>query len=403
MPSNPLLRRYALWGAAGILAALAAIYALWPAPVPVDFGTVTRGPMRVTVEEEARTRVKEVYVVSAPIAGQLRRIDLHAGDCVTANKTVVAQIVPAAHAFLDVRSRAQAEAGVKAAEAALGLAQAERDSARASLDFADSDLARIRQLVPSGAASKVQLERANLAWRTARAALATTEAAVAVKQSELETARALLLPPGARQDAAEGVLPVASPVTGEVLRVVQESQGVVAAGAPLIEIGDPADLEIVAELLSSDAAKVRAGADVSIDMLEGTAPLEGRVDRVEPYGFTKISALGIEEQRVNVIIAIVSPRAHWRQLGHGYRVEVRITVWRQDNVLRAPLGALFRKEGAWAAFRNVDGRARLTPVKVGALNAETAQILSGLDAGDQLVLYPSDAIGDGTALAARPQ
>lgn len=405
MTMSPRLRRYGPWGAALIAAILLGIYLLQPPTVAVDMAAAVRGPLRVTVDEEGRTRVRDVYVVSAPITGYLRRIELRAGDAVQAAQTVVAAIEPADPSFLDARSRAQTEAALRAAEAALSAARAQRGSAEMQADYAANELERIRRLAEMGAESQARLDRAQLEYRTSQAALAAAESAERMRSAELQTVRALLTSPQSererRTDESLGVLPLWAPATGRVLRIVRESQGIVTAGTPLLEIGDPADLEIVAELLSADAIRVSDGAAVEIRTGEETPMLEGRVARVEPYGFTKISALGVEEQRVNTIIDLTSPPGDWQRLSHGFRVEVRISVWESDEVLQIPIGALFRSGNRWAIFRNVRGRADLTLVEVGALNSEAAEIREGLMEGDEVVLYPSDSVTDGAPIARR--
>jgi HlyD family secretion protein len=362
------------------LVAGALVYAFLPQPVPADLAKVARGALRVTVDDEGRTRVKEVYVVSAPLAGRVLRIERHVGDPVKAGETVLATIQPTAPTFLDLRGKAQAEAAVHAAEAALRLAEAELTRAQAELEFARSDL-------------------------TSEAAVAAAEAALRVKTFDLETARASLIEPGneAGMRREEGCcVSVRAPVDGRVLRLVQESEAVIAAGAPLVEIGDPRDLEVVVDLLSRDAVRVREGAEVEIDQWGGDVTVAGRLRRIEPTGFTKVSALGIEEQRVNVIIDFTDPPADWQSLGHGYRVEAHIVVWQGEDVLKVPVSALFRHGEAWAVFALADGRARLRTLEVGHRNALAAEVLAGLEEGEQVVLYPSDRLFDGAAVTARP-
>jgi HlyD family secretion protein len=388
-----------------IVAAIVAglVYAFWPQPVPVDLATVVRGPMMQTVDEEGRTRVRERYVVSAPIAGRLRRVDLKAGDAVTRDVSVVATIQPAQPAFLDVRTQREAEAAVKAAEAAVALAESERDRARAELKFADDDVARARGLAAEDNIARRTLERTELEARTRRAALAAAEAQLQVRRFELETARAhLTAPQAAEVDAAASCcLFVTAPVSGKVLRVLQESESVVSAGTPLLEIGDPQDLEIVVDLLSEDAVRVSAGDPVMVHDWGGD-PLAGTVRRIEPYGFEKISALGIEEQRVNTLIDLVEPVPDGVSLGDGFRVQTRIVVWRAEDVLKIPSGALFRLGADWAAYAVQDGRAALRRLSVGHVNATEAEVLDGLGEGERVVLHPSDRVGDGVAIAARP-
>jgi len=396
-------RRLALWGVLGLLLVAGLLYAFRPQPIPVDIVAASQGPMMVTVEEEGETRVKEVFVLSAPVAGRALRIDAHVGDPVVANETVLARIEPIDPSFLDVRTEAQARAAVRAAEAAKALAAAEVDQARAELEFVETELDRARRLIKSDTISQRSLDEAERAYKTRRAAVATAEAALQMRDFELERARALLVSPAETQ-ANRGeceCVPIRAPVSGRILRVVHESEGVVESGDPLIEIGDPRDLEIVVDLLSSDAVKVETGQRVIIDEWGGPEPLEGRVRRVEPFGFTKVSALGIEEQRVNVIVDFADPPERWRRLGHGYRIEARIVLWQGEDVLQLPLSALFRNGGDWAAFVAEDGRARLRKFTLGERNGLSARITDGLAAGERVVLHPSDRIADGVRIEAR--
>jgi HlyD family secretion protein len=387
-----------------LLLAAALVYAFWPKPTPVSLGQVERGPMLVTIEDEGETRVKEAYTISAPLSGRVARFEGDVGDSVTAGKTVVATIRPTAPAFHDVRTHSELEAAVRAAEAALELAKAQVISAEAAREYAEVQHKRARELAKRGNISRSALDHARMEARTKTAALAEARAAVRVREFQLETARAALQAPKAGAPNPPGALccfEVRAPVSGTILRIYRESEAVVQAGAPLVEIGDPTSLEIVTDLLSTDAVLVSPGDAVLIDGWGGAKSLNGRVRRVEPFGFTKTSALGIEEQRVNVIIDFTDPPKLWQRLGHGYRVIARIVRWRANDVLRVPLSALFRHEGEWALFKVVGGRARLTKIKVGHLNTEWAEILSGLAAGDRLVLHPSVSVIDGTRIIGR--
>lgn len=388
---------------AGLVAA-ALFYAFRPQPVSVDLAILSRGEMVVTIDGDGQTRAREVYVVSAPISGRVLRVERHAGDRVVANETVLATIQPTDPTFLDRRARAQAEAVIKAAEAGFALAEAEQARAAAELDFARSELTRAEQLAGRGTVSQRDLDRAKLELRTADAAVATTRATVEMRRFELETARAALIQPGGESGAGDGqscCIDVFSPVDGKVLRVIRESEGVAVAGSPLIEVGDPGDLEIVVDLLSSDAVRVAEGAGVMIEDWGGGDRLDGVVRRVEPYGFTKISALGIEEQRVNVIIDFIDPPERWRDLGHGYRVEAHIAVWRSEDILKLPLGALFRDGDSWAVFVVVDGLARLRVVEIGHSNGRVAEVTGGLETDDSVILHPSDLVADGVRIVPR--
>ena len=389
--------------AAGLVALL--VFAFRPRPVPADFAVVTRGPLVVAVEAEGRTRVREVYEVSMPVDGRLRRIDVDVGDVVWEGDTELARIEPIFPTIHDARTRRELQAAVEAAEAALRLARAEVDRVEAELEFARSDWRRQEQLYERGTISEAVIDRARLEVRRQEAMLAEASATVNVRSFELHAARARLIEPqtppenGAPGDAC--CLTVSAPVSGRILRVFKESAAVVRSGEPILEIGDDRDLEIVTDLLSTDAVRVEEGAAVTIEDWGGDVPLEGRVRRVEPFGFTKVSALGIEEQRVNVIIDLVSERPLWARLGHGYRLDTVIELWRGEDVVRAPLGALFREDGAWRVFRVVDDRAVPTAVEVGHRGAFAVAIVAGLAAGDGVSEHPSDRLGAAPRVARR--
>ena len=396
-------RRTVFWGLLLLVLAAGLVYAFRPQPVPVDLVRVERGPLVVTVSEEGETRVRDVFAISAPIAGRARRIEIEVGDPVKADQTVVAEIEPIDPAFLDVRSEAQARAAVRTAEAASDLAKAELDRAQADLVFAEQEVKRSRRLIRDDTIAQRRLDEDERAYKTAKANLATARAALDMRGAELERARAELLSPLQARGLQPSCpcVPVTAPVSGRVLQVIHESEGVVSAGEPLIEIGDPEDLEIVADLLSTDAVKVEAGQRVMVEEWGGGALLNGRVERVEPFGFTKVSALGIEEQRVNVIVDFTDPAERWKRLGHGYQLEVRIVLWESDDVLRVPLSALFREGGDWAVFVEREGRAEKRLIKPGRQNGLESEILEGLEAGERIVLYPSDRVVEGVGLAAR--
>ncbi len=396
-------RRAVLWGALALLLGIGLAYAFWPRPVAVDFVLAGEGPLVVTVGDEGETRVRDVFVLSAPVTGYMRRIEHDVGDLLEAGLTEVAQIEPIDPTFLDVRSATQAQAAVEAAQAARSLAVAEVEMAAAELDFAEAELERARRLIVSATISERALDDAERVFRTKRAALSTAEAGLRMRDWELERARAELVSPATAQrsyDACDCVV-MTSPVSGQILRIHQESEGVVTSGQALIDIGNPRDLEIVVDLLSEDAVKVEASQRVIIEDWGGPEDLQGRVRRIEPTGFTKVSALGIEEQRVNVIIDITDPPATWARLGHGYRVEVRIVLWESESVLKVPLTALFRNGGDWAVFVEDGGRARRQAVTVGRRTDLEAQVLEGLAEGVRVVLYPSDRVVEGVGLTAR--
>ncbi|MDX1431083.1 MAG: HlyD family efflux transporter periplasmic adaptor subunit [Gammaproteobacteria bacterium] len=396
-------RRWVIWGAMAAIVVAGLVFAFRPQPVPVDLADVTRGPLVVTVDEEGETRIRDVFVLSAPVAGRVRRIEVEVGDAVIAERTVVAEIEPADPAFLDPRSEAQARAALSAADAAKELAEAELVEAEVELEYATTEVERARRLIRSKTISQRELDEAERRFKTARAAVDTARAALQMRGFELERARAQLMSPVQTQ-SAHGLcecVPLTAVVDGRILRVLRESAGVVQAGDPLVEIGDPEDLEIVADYLSSDAVKIVAGQRVIIEEWGGEGALDGRVRLVEPFGFTKVSALGIEEQRVNVIIDFTSPREDWRRLGHGYQVEIRVVLWEGEEVLKLPLTALFRHGTDWAVFVADDGRARRQVVQLGRRAELEAEVVQGLEPGDRVVLSPSDRISDGVRIRSR--
>lgn len=396
-------RRILTIGAAVLIAA-GLTAAFWPQPVPVDLGTVARGAMRVTVDEEARTRVHEAYVVSTPLAGRLLRVNLAPGDPVEKDKTVVARMLPTNPAALDIRTKEQARAAIASAEAALRVSQADLNRAIADRDLAATDLDRARRLFEGGTVSQAALDRAERSWRAVEASVDTARAAISMRIADLETAQAQLI--GMEQATAVPTdgesIPLTAPISGRVLRVIQQSETILPAGAPVLEIGDiEGDLEIVVELLSTDAVRVSEGDRVIIENWGRAEPLNGVVSRIDPWGFTKYSALGVEEQRVNAVIHFTDPPETRASLGHGFRVETRIVVWENPDALLAPSSALFRDGGAWAVFVVRDGVAMQRSVEVGQNNGVTAEILSGLEAGEQVILYPSAALSDGARVVAR--
>ncbi|MGI9304892.1 MAG: efflux RND transporter periplasmic adaptor subunit [Gammaproteobacteria bacterium] len=398
-----LKKRMIVWGGPGVVLLVGLIYAFWPRSVPVDLIEVKRGVLEVTVDEEAETRVRDIFTLSAPVSGRALRIEADVGDAVVADRTVIAEIEPVDPAFLDVRSEAQAQAALRAAQSAEALAKAEVEQAAAELEFARTELERARRLIHSRTIPERDLDAAQRAFKTRNAAHATALAALQVRAFEVERARAQLLSPAqtlASNDACE-CIPIFAPVHGRVLRVLHKSEGVVAAGEALVEIGDAGDLEIVADLLSSDAVKVAPGQRVIIEGWGGGKPLEGWVRRIEPFGFKKVSALGIEEQRVNVLIDFASPRESWTRLGHGFQVEVRVVLWEGADVLKLPLTALFTNGDRWSVFVQQKGRARRTFVEVGHRTGLEAEILEGLEEGDQVIVHPSDRVVDGVRVASR--
>jgi HlyD family secretion protein len=383
------------------LAVLAFIaWSLRPQPVAVDFAVATRGTLIVSVDDEGETRVKNAYIVSAPVAGRVERIEIDVGDTVVADETVLALFQPQDPVLLDARAQSEAEAGV-------GLAEAELARTRAEREFARSELRRAEQLHKESTISQVTLDRARLMSRTAQAAVDQSTATLAKRRIDLENARAAIARAGrgSAVGATGNFVPVRAPVSGRILRRMQQSEGLLPAGTPLLEIGDPTAMEIVTDLLSADAVKVQVGDDVVIDEWGGAAPLKGKVKRVEPFGFTKISALGIEEQRVNVIMDFTSSPEEWVSLGHGYRVMTRIIIKRRSNIVKIPVGALFRVDDTWSVFVNEGdaggGRARLQPVTLGERNNLEAEIAAGLAEGARVIVHPSDRVIDGVRVESR--
>ncbi|NCF28501.1 MAG: HlyD family efflux transporter periplasmic adaptor subunit [Gammaproteobacteria bacterium] len=400
---NTVWRRWVTWGVLSAVLVAGLVYAFRPQPIPVDLATVMRGPLVVTVDEEGETRVRDVFVLSAPVAGRVRRIEAEVGDAIVAEQTVVAEIEPVDPAFLDLRSEAQAQAALSAAEANKVLAEAELVEAEAEFEFAGAELQRARRLIKAETISEQALDDAERRHKTTRAAVATAGARLQVRRFELERAQAQLISP-VRTRSTNGAcdcVPLLAPVHGRILRVLHKSEGVVEAGDPLVEIGDPADLEVVVDFLSSDAVKIRPGQRVIIEEWGGGVALSGHIRLVEPFGFTKISALGIEEQRVDVIIDFTSPPADWQRLGHGYQVEARVVLWEGADVRKLPLTALFRSGDEWAVFVEQDGRARLRVVEVGRRTGLEAEIVESVGSGDRVVVSPSDRISDGVRIRPR--
>ena len=395
---KPATRRLLVWGVAGAALVLFLVWAFAPRPLPVDLAEASRGPLRVTVAEEGETRVQDRFVVSAPVAGQVLRIELEPGDPVTAGETVLATFSPAAASPLDVRSRRQAEAQVQAARQAVEGARAEQQRAAAQAELARRELERAERLFEEGIVPEERLDVARAEERSAAEALRAAEFAVGSARFELEQARAGLTT--GLQGGGE-TLVLTSPVDGVVLERFHESAAVVPAGEPLLEVADTGRLEVVADFLSTDAVRIQPGMPAAIEHWGGGQPLAARVRRVEPSGFTKISALGVEEQRVNVVLDFEEPRTAFGELGDDYRVEVEVILWQGEDVLTVPTSALFRHEEGWAVYRVEGGRAVLTPVEVGHRTPLATEVVSGVEPGDVVVIHPSDQVAQGVRVAAR--
>lgn len=384
------------------VAVIAGFYwALRPKPVLVDAATIADGPMTVTINQEGKTRVKEIYTVSSPIAGYLDRSRLEEGDAVKANETVVASIHPMSPPLIDRRTEAELRAAVDAAKSGVALAQVQYKQAEVDLTLARSNLRRAEQLAQTSIISQSMLEQTTTEVQVKQAAVDSAKANIQLRQAELANAQAKLMPfDGTFQSPTGGdcCVRVKAPINGVVLKLLVKSEQAVTPGTPLAEIGDPHDLEIVVDLLSADAVRIRPGDHAVITDWGGDHPLQATVRRIDPAAFTKVSALGIEEQRVNAILDLDKPEP---ELGQAYRVFARLVIWRSDHALQVPIGALFRDQGEWSVFRIEDGKARLAKIKVGHMNDEHAEVLSGLEKGDRVIVHPNDTLKDGSPVEER--
>ena len=393
-----LIRRSLPW--LGCLLLLALIgWGLWAKPVMIETGVVARGPLTVRVSEEGKTRVRNRYVVAAPVAGKMRRITLKPGDDVKGGETILTAIEPVAPPLLDPRARAQAEAVVAMTGASRKQAAESLEARRAALKMADADRDRMRAVTRGGTLSESDRDKMEGDAAMKAAEVRAAEFSLQVIDYELAQARATLERP--ENIIAGNLVEVKSPVSGRVLKVTQESEMVVAPGTPILEIGDPSDIEIEAEILSRDAVAIHPGDSVEVEQWGGENPLIGRVRRVEPAAFTKISALGVEEQRVIVLSDLVDVPEAAKALGDRYRVEVRVAIWHADDVLVVPAGALFREGNNWKTYLFRDGSAKLTPIEAGHSDGRFTEILSGIGAGDEVLLHPPDTVKDGTSVIKR--
>lgn len=385
--------------AAGLAVVAAFVYALREKPVLVDVATIGQGPMQVTIREEGVTRVREVYAISAPIAGHLARSRLEVGDAVKGGETIVASIEPLAPPLLDVRTEAELLAARDAAQVAVGIAEIDRKRAATALTLAEDELARASKLHGPGIISESALQKSQNEVTLLKEELAAAEETIKLRKAQLDSAVARLAQPnGSGGGAASGCcVRLTAPVDGVVLSVFSKSEQAVAAGTKIAEIGDPGDLEATVDLLSADAVRIGPGTRAVINDWGGE-PLAATVRRIEPAAFTKVSALGIEEQRVNAVLAIDSgdPR-----LGHGYRVFAEIVVWASDAVVQAPIGALFREGDEWSVFVVRGDRLEKAAIAVGHMNDETAEVTGGLSPGDTVVVHPGDTLADGALVARR--
>lgn len=379
----------------------ATTYGFYPRAVEADLAAAERGTLVVTIEEEGRTRLKDRFIVTAPTAGYLQRVKLKVGDLVKQGQHV-AFLEPIRSPLLDARSRAEAEAVVSAAEASVSLAREREQAATADANYLERRLERLKNLYEKGSIARDQLDQVEAEAKKARAVLLSAKAAVDVARSELARARTALKNYSATDGAARlNTVAVVSPVSGGIFRIYRESEGAVNVGEPLMEIGDVKNLEVRVDVLSSDAVKIKAGTNVIIKRWGGEGSLTGVVRIVEPIGFTKVSSLGVEEQRVVVIVDITSPPPLWRKLGDGYRLEAQFVVWEGQNVLQVPAGSLFRQGEDWNVFVYDQGRAIRRKVKLGQRNAMAAEIVSGLTENELVIVHPDDKIFSGTRIRPR--
>jgi len=385
----------------GIVVIGGVVMAMRPKPVIVESGAVTKGPLVVSVIEEGKTRIRHRHIISPPITGFLRRIELRAGAPIEKGKTLLAVIEASTSNFLDPRSKAEVEARIKTAEAVRETRQADLDRAGASLQLAEKQLERQRKLRDSGASALQEYDIAEAEAQVRQRERNAAEFALNAAASDVEVARAALLQAQAPSADQAKPIQVFAPVDGFILNVYEESARPVTPGMAIMEVGDPHDLEAEIELLSSDAVGVAKGAEVSIEQWGGENPLRGKVSVVEPGGFTKISSLGVEEQRVKVRVDFIDPIPPGHTFGDRYRVEARIVTWRGDDVLQVPTGGLFRRGNQWMAYLNENGVAKETKVTIGKNNGVSAQVLDGLQEGQQVILHPPDTVKDGVQVTDR--
>ncbi|MFQ5353731.1 MAG: efflux RND transporter periplasmic adaptor subunit [Thermodesulfobacteriota bacterium] len=382
----------------GIIAAL--VYGFMPKPVPVSLVEVRRGTLQVTVEEEGKTRVKDRFVISAPVAGYVRRVELDVGDSIKKGQVLVT-MEPQRSRVLDPRSRAEARARVEAAGAALNVSKENILAASAEAEYASSEFQRIKKLFDKEVVSRDAMEEVRAKARYARATLKSSEFAMEVARFELKAARTALKYSASAEAGLKERVAIRAPIDGSVLKIYQESEGAVTEGQEIISIGDPSSIEVEVDVLSADAVRIKPGTEVRFHRWGGEVPLKGRVRIVEPAGFTKISALGVEEQRVLVISDITSEPGVWERLGDGYRVEADFILWEGADILQVPTSALFRSGKDWATFVVEDKRARERPVRIGHRSGLSTEILSGVKEGESVITHPDDSVEDGVRVRPR--
>lgn len=398
MKNNVQWRRRALWGVLVALGAWGLFVGLRPQPVEVDLGTATRGVLRATLEQEGRTRVLDRYVVAAPVTGYARRLRFEVGQAVQRGAVLV-ELEPVRAEALDSRRRAEAQARMAAAHAGVSAAEQRANAAASAAELAQAELQRARALRQQGHVSAAAEDRAASEAQRSSAELRSAQFAVAAARHELEAARATLQHAGSAGTA--DLVAVRAPVAGKLLKIAHKSEGAVATGQPLVEIGDPAALEVEVDLLSADAVRIQPGTRVVFERWGGEGTLEGVVRAIEPAGFTKVSALGVEEQRVWVIVAFTSPATRWQRLGDGYRVEASFILWEGKDILQIPASALFRDGDGWATFVVEQGKAVKRAVQVGQRTGLSAQIVAGIQAGERVISHPDDRVREGVRVKAR--
>ncbi|MFK8112990.1 MAG: efflux RND transporter periplasmic adaptor subunit [Rubripirellula sp.] len=385
-----------LWGTLLVALALVCGLLMFPKPVDVEFAKASMGPLRMTVQEDGKTRIREKYTVSAPVTGRLSRIELNAGDYID-EQTLLAVILPSDPAMLDARTRAEASARVQVAQAAVHRSQSKLDQAKIDHELSVSKFQRAEKMLSSAAVSRDEFEIARAEQLATAQRIETASFEIDIAKFEQKMAETALNQfRDGQSDTKVEPFEIYAPIAGRVLRVLEESSMVVAVGTSLVELGDPRNLEIEIDVLSTDAVQIKEGAEVTIEHWGGQSPLQGHVRVIEPGAFTKVSSLGVEEQRVNIIADFNEPPERIASLGDGYRVEARITVNEVENTLLVRNSALFRFERRWHVLSIVNNQAELQHVKIGMQNETHAQITDGLSEGDRVIIYPSDKLKPGT-------
>lgn len=393
------MRTWVFWILLVAVVAVVAVVSLWPKPHPVQIAQVESGWMEVAVTQEGMTRIKDRYVVSATVGGKLARIALRPGDTLERGQSLLASIQPTLPPLLDARQVSQLDANVEAAKRQVELADARRQQAQSQLSMAESQYGRLKVLHEQGTASDREWELAETDYRARSEELRVANFEWEIRGFELQQAEAARRHFRDEDSGEPQQFELLSPIDGVVLRVFEESSTVITPGQPLLEVGNPSDLEVVIDVLSTDAVKIQPGNPVVLQYWGGDGPLLAEVRRVEPAAFTKVSALGVDEQRVNVVADFREPTSSYARLGDQYRVEARVIIWKEDQVLQVPHAALFRSEGQWAVFVVQDRRLRLQQVEVGRRNETHAQVLSGLESGQTVVIYPSDLLTAGDTVS----